>query len=71
MMKFNPAVSYGVGGRLGQRFHLDEPLFRKYRLDDRFASLADRKRDLVIVDLLEQSEFLETLDDLRPSNKTI
>ena len=36
----------------------------KYRLDDRLAPLADRQRDLVIIDLFEQTELFKFLDDL-------
>ena len=51
--------------------HLHEPLLGQDRLDDRLAPLADRQRDLVILDLFEQAELFESLDDLFPRFETV
>ena len=51
--------------------HLHEPLFAQDRLDDSLAAFANRQRDLVIVNLLEQTKLVEHRHDLFTRGKTV
>ncbi len=55
----DPPVTHRLEGRFGQRFHPQEPLGGEIGLDGHLGPLAIADRVNVLLDLLDQSQFLE------------